>query len=230
MSKFRAMALKVEDSSPSPFASTSSITLEDRSSTSPSKLYVETDPVKMRDQPVSSDEGQPSPTPTDDAKMEEEDPTPQYMPRSPSPDDPPPTKSQPSASTSSSTSPKPESTPPAQRKPLKNGPQIIAHLPTATEEAMRTFVEIQENHYQYSTLGRSREALESMTCECPPSGSGESHHISPSLRLGDGVLTPAPEEICVDDCINRLTQVECLPDDCKGGTFCMNQRCVGVSS
>jgi hypothetical protein len=38
---------------------------------------------------------------------------------------------------------------------------------------MRTFVEIQENQYQYSTLGRSREALESMTCECPPNRSGE---------------------------------------------------------
>jgi hypothetical protein len=56
---------------------------------------------------------------------------------------------------------------------------------------MRTFLEIQENHYQYSTLGRSREALESMTCECPPSGSGESRHIFTSLGLGYGVLSPA---------------------------------------
>lgn len=38
---------------------------------------------------------------------------------------------------------------------------------------MKTFIQIQENQYQYSTLGRSREALESMTCECPPSGFGE---------------------------------------------------------
>jgi hypothetical protein len=191
MSKFRAMALKVENGSPSPFASTSSITLEDHSSTSPSKLYVETDPIKMRDQPVASDEGKSYPAPADDAKMEEEDPTPNYMPRSPSPDDPPPTRSQPGSSTSPSTSPKPESTPPAQRKPLKKGPQLIAHLPIAREEAMRTFVEIQENHYQYSTLGRSREALESMTCECPPNGSGESLHISTSFGLGYGVLSPA---------------------------------------
>lgn len=35
-----------------------------------------------------------------------------------------------------------------------------------------------------------------------------------------------PDAICVEDCINRLTQVECLPDDCKGGSFCMNQRYV----
>jgi hypothetical protein len=40
------------------------------------------------------------------------------------------------------------------------------------------------------------------------------------------VLRATPEEICIDDCINRLTQVECLPGDCKGGAFCMNQRCV----
>ncbi|PSS37245.1 hypothetical protein PHLCEN_2v883 [Hermanssonia centrifuga] len=48
----------------------------------------------------------------------------------------------------------------------KAGPQLIGDLPRAEEAAMRTFVEIQENHYQYGTLGRSREALESMTCDC----------------------------------------------------------------
>lgn len=26
------------------------------------------------------------------------------------------------------------------------------------------------------------------------------------------------------DCINRLTQVECLPDDCRCGSYCRNQR------
>ena len=40
----------------------------------------------------------------------------------------------------------------------------------------------------------------------------------------------ALDAICVEDCINRLTQVECLPDDCKGGGFCMNQRCVFSAS
>src|SRR6266850_127462 len=175
MSKFRAMALKVKDGSPLPFASTSSITLEEQSSTSPSKskIYIESDPVKMRDPPCSIDEGRPSPVPSDYVKMEEEDPMPKQMEHSPISEDPLPTKSDPSASTSPSTSPKPESTPPTQRKPLKKGPQLIGHLSIAREEAMRTFVEMQENQYQYSTLGRSREALESMTCECPPDGSGE---------------------------------------------------------
>jgi hypothetical protein len=44
--------------------------------------------------------------------------------------------------------------------------QFIAHLPRADEEAFRAFTEIADNHYQYGTLGRSREALESMTCDC----------------------------------------------------------------
>jgi hypothetical protein len=103
--------------------------------------------------------------------MEEQ--APRDIKRSPNAEDIIPMKSEASASTSSSTSPKPESTPPAQRKPLKKGRQLIGNLPVAREEAMKTFIEIQENQYQYSTLGRSREALESMTCECPPNGFGE---------------------------------------------------------
>lgn len=54
----------------------------------------------------------------------------------------------------------------AKSKPERKGPQLIGHLPRAEEAALKTFVEIQDNHYQYGTLGRSREALESMTCEC----------------------------------------------------------------
>ena len=51
-------------------------------------------------------------------------------------------------------------------KPVRQGPQLIGDLPVAQEEALRTFIELQGNHYQYNTLGRSREALESMTCDC----------------------------------------------------------------
>lgn len=65
-------------------------------------------------------------------------------------------------------------TPPPSRSPSKTstngakkpGPQLIGHLPRAEEEAMAVFEELQGNHYQYSTLGRSREANESMTCDC----------------------------------------------------------------
>lgn len=48
----------------------------------------------------------------------------------------------------------------------KTGPQLIGHLPKAEEDAMKTFTEMTRSHYQYATLGRSREALESMTCDC----------------------------------------------------------------
>jgi hypothetical protein len=51
-------------------------------------------------------------------------------------------------------------------KPVRKGPQLIGDLPLAEEEARRTFIELTGNHYQYGTLGRSREALESMTCDC----------------------------------------------------------------
>ncbi|KAH9954870.1 hypothetical protein BC827DRAFT_1365398 [Russula dissimulans] len=201
MSKFHALALNVEDGSPSPLASTSSITLYDHPPTSPSKEFVESEIVKIPNDPITvkEEEAGPYPVPFNDVRMADDDQVPNDMQCSPKAEDPLPTKSEPSRSTS----PKLESTQPAQKKSLKKGRQLIGHLPIATEEAMRTFIQLQENQYQYSTLGRSREALESMTCECPPNGS---------------------EEICVEDCINRLTQVECLPEDCKGGGFCMNQR------
>lgn len=55
---------------------------------------------------------------------------------------------------------------PANGKPRRPGPQLIGDLPRAEEEARATFIELPANHYQYNTLGRSREALESMTCDC----------------------------------------------------------------
>lgn len=81
---------------------------------------------------------------------------------------------------SSSRSPMPtkEESTPAPRSPKKGkagaqtngnakpGPQLVGHLPRADDDARRTFEELPGNHYQYSTLGRSREALESMTCDC----------------------------------------------------------------
>jgi hypothetical protein len=167
------MALKVEEGSPSPLASTSSITLEDNPSRSPSKVKFEFDLVNIQDHPVTADDVRPSPHPSDDVEMENVHQFPPKISFSPKTEDSLPTKSEPSRSTSASASPKPESATPAPRKPPKKGPQLIGELPIAREEAMKTFIEIQENQYQYSTLGRSREALESMTCECPPDGSGE---------------------------------------------------------
>ena len=75
-----------------------------------------------------------------------------------------------SASPSTGDGSRVSTTPPAGSKPrgkaVKKEPQLIGSLPRAEEAAMRTFTEIGENAYQYGTLGRSREALESMTCDC----------------------------------------------------------------
>ena len=48
----------------------------------------------------------------------------------------------------------------------KAGPQLIGHLPRAENDALSTFEQIRDNWYQYNTLGRSREALEGMNCDC----------------------------------------------------------------
>ncbi|KZT68078.1 hypothetical protein DAEQUDRAFT_766652 [Daedalea quercina L-15889] len=103
---------------------------------------------------------------------------------------------------------RPSTTPPvSSRGKPRSEPQLIGHLPSAEEEALRNFVQLESNHYQYGTLGRSREALESMTCEC---------------QYEHGV--DDPDDACGSDCINRLTQVECLPDDCRCRSYCQNQR------
>ncbi|KIM41728.1 hypothetical protein M413DRAFT_444973 [Hebeloma cylindrosporum] len=87
--------------------------------------------------------------------------------------------------------------------------QLIGDLPIARQVALSSFTEIYDNNYQYKTLGRSREVLESMTCDCT-----YDHGID------------SPDEACgpYSDCINRLTQVECLEDDCRCRAYCQNQR------
>ncbi|ESK96718.1 histone-lysine n-methyltransferase [Moniliophthora roreri MCA 2997] len=117
------------------------------------------------------------------------------------------------ASGSSSKGPSPPATTAAgsssSRKAAASAPQLIGHLPVAREEALASFTEMPDNWYQYKSLGRSRELLESMTCEClfDP----DSDH--PEVACGHS-----------SDCINRLTQVECLPGDCRCGDYCQNQR------
>lgn len=125
---------------------------------------------------------------------------------------PPETPSEPVKSESSpppKREPSETSTPAPNNRHRRTGPQLIGDLPLAEEEARTTFVEIGDNHYQYSTLGRSREALEGMTCDCQyEPGAGD-----PSDACGHD-----------SDCINRLTQVECLPEDCRCRSYCQNQR------
>ncbi|KAF9649738.1 hypothetical protein BDM02DRAFT_3186087 [Thelephora ganbajun] len=127
-----------------------------------------------------------------------------------------PSSASPSPKESGTQTPASRSTPPpASTKRTKNpkppatGPQLIGHLPKAEEAAKATFVEIPENLYQYGTLGKSREALESMMCDCQ-----YEHGVdSPWVACGEG-----------SECINRLTQVECMPEDCRCRGHCKNQR------
>ena len=66
----------------------------------------------------------------------------------------------------STTKAKSETPAPSPTKQTKAGPQLIGHLPRAEEAALKVFERLDANHYQYSTLGRSREVMESMTCDC----------------------------------------------------------------
>lgn len=52
------------------------------------------------------------------------------------------------------------------RKAAAAAIQFISDLPVARESALGTFNEIFGNDYQFKSLGRSREVLESMTCDC----------------------------------------------------------------
>lgn len=66
----------------------------------------------------------------------------------------------------SATSSVPRETPKPKKKGEKAPVQLIDHLPVAREEAMHEFTEMQDNWYQYKSLGKSREIQESMTCDC----------------------------------------------------------------
>ena len=87
----------------------------------------------------------------------------------------------------------------------KPGPQLIGHLPDESGAALRTFEEIPACVYQYARMGRTR-GHDDPACEC---------------SLAHGV-----EYACTDEanCINRLTQVECLADVCRCRRHCRNQR------
>ena len=113
--------------------------------------------------------------------------------------------------------------------------QLIGDLPRAEEEASQQYQEIKENWYQFQTLGRSRNAEEGYACDCHYvkgifhflDTCGNHRLNSPSSfpePLNPGV-TPA-FRACGEgsDCINRLTQVECIEGECPSKAHCQNQR------
>lgn len=91
---------------------------------------------------------------------------------------------------------------PAPARAAHATPQLITELPTADAAALATFHEIADCEYQSSRMGRTR-GQDDPQCECTPARGA-----------------------CTDEagCLNRLTQVECLPDMCRCGKLCENQR------
>lgn len=113
-----------------------------------------------------------------------------------------------SKSPSSSPAPAPQ---PAGKKEKAPPPpaQLIGDLPRAEGDALREFVELKYCTYQNAQIGRSRNVEEGMACECTYLH-GED---DPVVACGHG-----------SDCINRLTQIECVEGECKCGAYCQNQR------
>jgi hypothetical protein len=108
---------------------------------------------------------------------------------------------------------------------------LIDYLPRAEEEASQQYQEIKENWYQFQTLGRSRNAEEGYACDC--------HYVRGISYFCNDVavsnscysllsnLGVTPEyRACGEgsDCINRLTQVECIEGECPSKAHCQNQR------
>ncbi|EAU87663.2 histone-lysine N-methyltransferase [Coprinopsis cinerea okayama7 len=104
----------------------------------------------------------------------------------------------------SSKSSSPTATSSKPQKASTPGPQLIGDLPIAREDALKTFNEIPFNNYQFKSLGRSRESVLKT--------------FAPCVDNEDNACGP------YSDCINRLTQVECLPEDCRCRSHCQNQR------
>ncbi|KAF7324844.1 Histone methyltransferase [Mycena kentingensis (nom. inval.)] len=148
--------------------------------------------------PLWDDEGE-------DEVISEDEPEP-----SPTRDSTPATASRMSNSHSrSATPPSGASNAHGSKKKKKAAPvQLIGDLPIARDAALATFTELGANNYQNKSLGRSREALEGMSCECA---------FTSTFKLGGPSCGPH------DNCINRLTLIECL-DDCRGRGQCQNQR------
>lgn len=77
-----------------------------------------------------------------------------------------------------------------------------------TEEVRRQFVELKENQYINRLKHIYSASNEFMTCDC-------------TEELDDGYnIACGPDS----DCINRLTNIECVDDQCGCGDGCLNQR------
>ena len=110
---------------------------------------------------------------------------------------------------------------------------FIRNLPDAEQEALSTFSELRENDFQSKGLGRSNQQEEMMVCDCTFNERAYCYIHSGGLAtdcfgtcLTYLVDSDDPEDACGLDsnCINRMTQVECIKGQCQTRGHCQNQR------
>ncbi|TID30003.1 hypothetical protein CANINC_001372 [Pichia inconspicua] len=96
---------------------------------------------------------------------------------------------------------------PKSETPVLNHPLFLEYE-DKTEEVRKQFVELKENQY----IGRLKHVYsasnEFMTCDC-------------TEEIEDGINVACGPE---SDCINRLTNIECVDGQCGCGDDCLNQR------
>lgn len=90
----------------------------------------------------------------------------------------------------------------------ENDTSLFSEYPDRTEEALATFQPVKYNEYIDRLKSVYSAANEVMTCDC-------------AERRVAGVNVACGAD---SDCINRLTNVECVDGECSCGAHCQNQR------
>ncbi|KAF8245151.1 hypothetical protein K440DRAFT_556444 [Wilcoxina mikolae CBS 423.85] len=90
----------------------------------------------------------------------------------------------------------------------KHEPQLYGDLPDVTQEATSTFEVINECIYSSKWIGDTGQDSDTMSCEC------KDHFVGGENQACDEN----------SDCINRLTLMECINEDCGCASECRNQR------
>lgn len=91
--------------------------------------------------------------------------------------------------------------------PIPNIP-LYLNYEDKTEEVRNQFVELKENQYISRLKNVYSASNEFMTCDC-------------TEEIEDGINVACGPE---SDCINRLTNIECVDGQCGCGDDCLNQR------
>lgn len=92
--------------------------------------------------------------------------------------------------------------------PIPEKKQLYSHYEDKTEEVKKQFVILKENQYISRLKNVYSASNEFMTCDC-------------NEEIIDGVNHACGPD---SDCINRLTNIECVNGQCDCGESCQNQR------